>query len=80
MQAVVIHETGDPDVLRLEETDAPEPDEGEVLIRVHATSVNPADWKDRRGLMEKPLPRMLGLNRTSNVPSICPERGPKDAR
>ena len=48
MQAVVIHETGDPDVLRYEEIDRPEPAEGEVLIRARAASVNPADWKDRR--------------------------------
>ena len=33
MQAVVMHETGDPDVLRYEEADRPEPSDGEVLIR-----------------------------------------------
>jgi NADPH:quinone reductase-like Zn-dependent oxidoreductase len=60
MQAVVIHETGDPDVLRYEETDRPEPADGEVLIRVHAASVNPIDWKYRRGLASKPLPAVLG--------------------
>ena len=38
MKAVVIHETGDPDVLGYEETDRPEPGDGEVLIRVHAAS------------------------------------------
>jgi NADPH:quinone reductase-like Zn-dependent oxidoreductase len=60
MRAVVIHETGDPDVLRYEETDRPEPGDGEVLIRVHAASVNPADWKNRRG--SGPLPRLLGVD------------------
>jgi NADPH:quinone reductase-like Zn-dependent oxidoreductase len=40
MQAVVMHETGDPGVLRYEEIDSPEPGEGEVLIVVHAASVN----------------------------------------
>ena len=69
MKAVMIHETGDPDVLRYEETDRPEPGDGEVLIRVHATSVNPADWKDRRGIRDKPLPRGLGVDMSGTVES-----------
>jgi NADPH:quinone reductase-like Zn-dependent oxidoreductase len=69
MKAVVIHETGDPDVLRYEETDRPEPGHGEVLIRVHAASVNPADWKDRRGFRDKPLPRVLGFDMSGTVVS-----------
>ena len=56
MQAVVIHETGGPEVLRSEEVEPPEPGDGEVLIRVHAASVNPVDWKHRRGMAEKQLP------------------------
>ena len=67
MQAVVMHETGDPDVLRYEETDRPEPGEGEVLIRVHAASVNPADWKYRRGFMNTPLPAVLGIDVSGTV-------------
>lgn len=60
MQAVVMHETGDPDVLRYEDTDRPEPGDGEVLIRVDAASVNPVDWKYRRGFVNTPLPTVLG--------------------
>jgi NADPH:quinone reductase-like Zn-dependent oxidoreductase len=69
MKAVVIHETGDPDVLGYEETERPEPGDGEVLIRVHAASVNPADWKDRRGFMDRPLPRVLGIDLSGTVES-----------
>ena len=60
MRAVLIHETGGPDVLRLEETERPEPGDGEVLIRVHAASVNPIDWKYRRGFVPRQLPAVLG--------------------
>lgn len=67
MQAVVMHETGDPDVLRYEEIDRPEPGDGEVLIKVHAASVNPADWKLRRGFMTKPLPTVLGYDVSGTV-------------
>ena len=67
MQAVVMHETGDPDVLRYEEADRPEPSDGEVLIRVHAASVNPVDWKYRRGLVETPLPAVLGIDVSGTV-------------
>ena len=67
MHAVVIHETGDRDVLRYEETQRPEPGDGEVLIRVHAASVNPADWKSRRGSRSGPLPRVLGIDVSGTV-------------
>ena len=60
MHAAVMHETGDPDVLHYEEVQPLEPGHGEVLISVRAAAVNPIDWKYRRGLVEKPLPAVLG--------------------
>jgi NADPH:quinone reductase-like Zn-dependent oxidoreductase len=60
MQAVLTRETGEPEVLQLEEVDRPEPGEAEVLVRVRATSVNPVDWKQRRGLSPTELPAVLG--------------------
>lgn len=67
MHAVVTHETGGPDVLSYEEIDRPEPADGEVLVRVRAASVNPVDWKYRRGLAEKPLPAVLGNDMSGTV-------------
>jgi NADPH:quinone reductase-like Zn-dependent oxidoreductase len=67
MQAVVMHETGNADVLRLEEAERPEPGDGEVLIRVRAVSVNPMDWKYRRGFVPKELPAVLGNDVSGTV-------------
>jgi NADPH:quinone reductase-like Zn-dependent oxidoreductase len=49
MQAIVYHRYGSPDVLELQEIPKPTPAEGQVLIRVHAASVNPYDWHFLRG-------------------------------
>ena len=44
MKAYVFHKYGSPDVLRLEEFKKPAPKEDEVLVKVHAASVNALDW------------------------------------
>ncbi|HMA27671.1 MAG: NADP-dependent oxidoreductase [Solirubrobacterales bacterium] len=62
-----MHETGGPDVLRYEETERPQPGDGEVLIRVRAASVNPVDWKYRRGFVEKAVPVVLGSDVSGTV-------------
>jgi NADPH:quinone reductase-like Zn-dependent oxidoreductase len=67
MRAVLIRETGDAEVLRLEELDRPEPDDGEVLIRVRAVSINPIDWKYRQGMIPKELPAVLGSDISGTV-------------
>jgi NADPH:quinone reductase-like Zn-dependent oxidoreductase len=67
MQAVLIRETGSPDVLHYEEADRPEPGDGEVLIRVSAVSVNPVDWKQRRGLAQTEVPAVLGRDVSGTV-------------
>jgi NADPH2:quinone reductase len=49
MKAIVYSETGSPSVLRLIDLSVPEPEAGEVRIRVVVSGVNPTDWKSRRG-------------------------------
>jgi NADPH:quinone reductase-like Zn-dependent oxidoreductase len=44
MRAIVYSRFGSPDVLELREIDQPKAGKGEVLVRVRAASVNPADW------------------------------------
>ena len=49
MKAAVIYEYGEPEVFRYEDISQPEIREDEVLVEVHAASVNPVDWKQRKG-------------------------------
>ena len=61
MKAVVYEEYGSPDVLHLAEVEKPVPGDDEVLIRIHAVSVN---GSDREGLSGTPLyARMGGLRK-----------------
>ncbi|OGC77001.1 MAG: alcohol dehydrogenase [candidate division Zixibacteria bacterium RBG_16_50_21] len=58
MKAIVYHNYGSPDVLKLEEVPKPTPRDDGVLIRVHAASANAGDWHLLRG---KPfLVRLMG--------------------
>ena len=64
MKAIVYHEYGSPDVLNLEEVEKPAPTDDEILIKIHAVSVNRSDWEGLRG---KPLyARIGGLRKPSN--------------
>lgn len=44
MRAIVYEQYGSPDVLKLQEVPKPEPKANEVLIKLHATALNAADW------------------------------------
>ena len=66
MKAVVAHEYGGPEVLKLEEVPVPEPKENEILVRVIASGVNPADPLILNGKFAKEfgthLPLVLGYD------------------
>ena len=49
MTAVIYHEYGSPDVLRLAEVPLPTPGERQVRVKIAATSVNRSDWEALRG-------------------------------
>lgn len=72
-----IHEYGGPDVLRLEEVEKPAVGPRDVLIEVHATSVNPVDWKIRSGVQRAvvryKLPHVLGLDASGVVVEVGAE-------
>ena len=56
MRAALYRDMGDADeVFEVEEVDRPEPGPGEVLVRVHASGVNPTDYKARSGAVPRPI-------------------------
>jgi NADPH:quinone reductase-like Zn-dependent oxidoreductase len=64
MKAVVYTRYGPPDVLRLTDVEMPVPKDNEVLVKVHAVSLNASDWEALRG---KPLySRIMGPVRPRN--------------
>jgi zinc-binding alcohol dehydrogenase/oxidoreductase len=62
VKAVRIHEDGGPEVLVYEDVPDPEPGPGEVLVDLHAASLNHLDVWVRRGLPSVPKPRILGAD------------------
>jgi zinc-binding alcohol dehydrogenase/oxidoreductase len=62
VKAIRIHEDGGPEVLRYEDAPDPEPQADEVLVRLHAASLNHLDVWVRKGLPSVPKPRTLGAD------------------
>jgi NADPH:quinone reductase-like Zn-dependent oxidoreductase len=55
MRAVVCTRYGPPEVLQLREVEKPVPSDDEVLIKIHATTVNSSDWFIRSALRSAPV-------------------------
>jgi NADPH:quinone reductase-like Zn-dependent oxidoreductase len=76
MRAVRIHKFGGPEVLQLDDIPRPEAAGGKLLIRVAAASVNPVDYKIRRGgyprVGEKDLPVTLGRDVAGRLETAAP--------
>lgn len=50
MKAIVVREFGEPEVMKLEDVELPQPAGDQVLIRIHAAGVNPVDTYLRTGI------------------------------
>ena len=73
-RVVRFHETGGPEVLKIEEVEVPPPGKGEVQIRIHALGLNRAESMFRSGqyLEEPKLPARLGYEAAGTVAAIGP--------
>jgi NADPH:quinone reductase-like Zn-dependent oxidoreductase len=76
MQAVRAHDYGGPEVLVLEDAPRPQPEAGQVLVRLLSAGVNPADWKYGGGaykaFMPLTFPWTPGLEGAGIVEAIGP--------
>jgi NADPH:quinone reductase-like Zn-dependent oxidoreductase len=77
MKAIVVHEYGGPEVLKYEDAPRPEPKENEVLVRVIACGVNPADPLVISGRMAKEFGTHLPLIPGYDVAGVVEKIGAK---
>jgi len=79
MKAMVYYNYGSPDVLELKEIEKPTATNDEVLVKVHAASVNPLDWHFLTGTpfmvrimagLLKPKNKVLGVDAAGRVETV----------
>lgn len=79
MKAIIRDVYGSPDVLSMQEVPRPIPTDGQVLVRIHAASVNALDWHHLRGTpklmrialgLSKPNIRILGADLAGIVEEV----------
>ncbi|MBW4515752.1 MAG: NAD(P)-dependent alcohol dehydrogenase [Timaviella obliquedivisa GSE-PSE-MK23-08B] len=73
-KAAVIRCYGKPDVFQVEEIDLPQIRPDQMLVRVHATSINPIEWKMRKGMLKlltgNKFPMVLGFDLSGEVVEV----------
>lgn len=74
MKAITLNAFGGPDAFELRDVPTPEPQAGQVLVRVQATSINPLDYQVRRGDYPDlvPLPAITGHDVSGVVEAVGP--------
>lgn len=75
MKAARIHQYGAAEVMQYEDAPRPEPEAGELLVRVHAAGINPVDWKTRAGSgmsgrYPNPFPLIVGWDVSGVVEAV----------
>lgn len=75
MKAIILTEAGGPENLSIREIATPQPNEGEVLVKVHAISINPVDVKTRKGggllaKLQEDGPAILGWDISGTVTAV----------
>ena len=74
MRAVLLDRPGSPDTLRIGDLPVPEPGAGALRVRVHATSLNPVDYKVAAlGYPDWNYPHVLGVDGAGVVDAASPE-------
>lgn len=73
MHAIVVEQTGGPEVLTYRQTDTPEPGPGEARVRIEAAGVNFIDVYHRTGLYPRTLPFTPGSEAAGVVDAVGPD-------
>lgn len=74
MKAAIINQFGNPDVFEIKDVEKPVIKPDQVLIKVNAVSINPIDWKQRKGnhkfILGSPFPIILGYDVCGEVVEV----------
>src|SRR4029077_17457091 len=76
MKAVLCEQYGGPEVLTIDDVPTPRVGPNGVLVQLHATSVNPVDWKLRRGLLAPVRPVRFPVIWGRDLSGVVTEVGP----
>lgn len=72
-KAVRFHQTGGPEVLRVEDVEVGDPGPGQVRLRQEAVGLNFADTYFRSGLYPVPMPAGMGVEAAGVVEAVGPD-------
>jgi NADPH:quinone reductase-like Zn-dependent oxidoreductase len=75
-QSIRVHAYGGPEQLKIEQATLPQPQAGEVLVRVLSAGVNPVDWKIRQGYLKDFRPMQFPYTPGADIAGIVEEVGP----